>query len=116
LNVSFLEYLPHLALLTLQQLGSQSCTLLPLWHWIYTREIIKILFISVIKENLATCVYCYSEHNVEWKWFWRLLFSQFPRREEIVCVKWTCLELLVHPSSVKYWDWVCKKYKIQPHN
>jgi hypothetical protein len=22
----------------------------------------------------------------------------------------------IHPLSVKFWDWVCKKYKIQPHN
>jgi hypothetical protein len=23
---------------------------------------------------------------------------------------------IVHPLSVKFWDWVCKKYKMQPHN
>jgi hypothetical protein len=22
----------------------------------------------------------------------------------------------LHPLSIKFWDWVCKKYKIQPHN
>jgi hypothetical protein len=22
----------------------------------------------------------------------------------------------IHPLSVKFWDWVCKKYKIQTHN
>jgi hypothetical protein len=23
---------------------------------------------------------------------------------------------IIHPLSVKVWDWACKKYKIQPHN
>jgi hypothetical protein len=24
--------------------------------------------------------------------------------------------MIIHPLSVKFWDWVCKKYKIQPHS
>jgi hypothetical protein len=26
------------------------------------------------------------------------------------------VNMQIHPLSVKFWDWVCKKYKIQPHN
>jgi hypothetical protein len=26
------------------------------------------------------------------------------------------VDAYLHPLSVKFWDWVCKKYKIQPHN
>jgi hypothetical protein len=26
------------------------------------------------------------------------------------------IQTQINPLSVKFWDWVCKKYKIQPHN
>jgi Zn finger protein HypA/HybF involved in hydrogenase expression len=44
------------------------------------------------------------------------LINVFWEQLQSISDKEYCEVLHATPLSVKFWDWVCKKYKIQPHN
>jgi hypothetical protein len=107
-SVACLALLPFFALFLIKDRISENIYWTRNVFWISLQILSETLFILIkIQPHITVTVpafYC------------KLLafFSEFNYPLNI----WQIFEnsSYTYPLSVKFWDWVCKKYKIQPHN